>query len=107
MADQVVFLPSQKRSKIASVELFNVPRREQAHAGEAIGFTLTDELYVRPGEIMCKTGEKLANTSSRFRANVFWMGKAPLVKNKKYKIKLATLRSPVRLVESINVRSAA
>ena len=105
--DEVVFLPSQKRSKIASVELFNVPRREQAHAGEAIGFTLTDELYVRPGEIMCKTGEKLAYTSSRFRANVFWMGKAPLVKNKKYKLKLATLRSPVRLVEIVNVLDAS
>jgi bifunctional enzyme CysN/CysC len=105
--DEIVFLPSQKRSKIASIERFNAPRREQAHAGEAIGFTLTDELYVRPGEIMCKTGDKLANTSSRFRANVFWMGKAPLVKNKKYKLKLATLRAPVRLVEIINVLDAS
>ncbi len=56
---------------------------------------------------MCKTGDKLAHTSSRFRANVFWMGKAPLVKNKKYKLKLATLRAPVRLVEIVNVLDAS
>jgi bifunctional enzyme CysN/CysC len=105
--DEVVFLPSQKRSKIATVERFSAPPREQANAGEAVGFTLTDELYVRPGEIMCKIGDKPANTSSRFRANVFWMGKAPLIKNKKYKLKLATLRAPVRLVEIVTVLDAS
>ena len=107
IGDEVVFLPSQKRSKIATIERFNAPQSEQAHTGEAIGFTLNDELYVRPGEIMCKIGDKLAYTSSRFRANVFWMGKAPLVKNKKYKLKLATLRAPVRLVEIVNVLDAS
>ncbi len=105
--DEIVFLPSQKRSRIATIERFNAPGREQAHAGEAIGFTLTDELYVRPGEVMCKSGDRQAHTSSRFRANVFWMGKAPLVKNKKYKLKLATLRAPVRLVEIVNVLDAS
>jgi bifunctional enzyme CysN/CysC len=105
--DEIVFLPSQKRSWIASIEAFNVPQRQQARAGEAIGFTLTDELYVRPGEIMCKIGEQEAITSSCFRANVFWMGKAPLIKNKKYRLKLATLRATVRLLEIVNVLDAS
>jgi bifunctional enzyme CysN/CysC len=87
--------------------MVTAPRREEAHAGEAIGFTLADELYVRPGEIMCKAAEKPAVTSSRFRANVFWMGKAPLVKHKKYKLKLATLRAPVQLVEIVKVLDAS
>jgi bifunctional enzyme CysN/CysC len=105
--DEIVFLPSQKRSWIASIEAFNVPQRQQARAGEAIGFTLTDELYVRPGEIMCKIGEQEAITCSCFRANVFWMGKAPLIKNKKYRLKLATLRATVRLLEIVNVLDAS
>jgi bifunctional enzyme CysN/CysC len=105
--DEIVFLPSQKQSRIASIEMFNAPSMERAHAGEALGFTLTDELYVQPGEVMCKVGEKRANTSSRFRANVFWMGKAPLIKNKKYKLKLATLRAPVRLLEIVSVLDAS
>ena len=107
VGDEVVFLPSQKSSRIATIEMFNAPQREQAHAGQAVGFTLADELYVRPGEIMCKAGDKPASTSSRFRANVFWMGKAPLVRNKKYKLKLATLRAPVQLVEILNVLDAS
>jgi bifunctional enzyme CysN/CysC len=107
VGDEVIFLPSQKRSKIASIEVFNAPRKHEVKAGEATGFTLIDELYVLPGEIMCKEGDRPANTSSRIRANVFWMGKAPLVKNKKYKLKLATLRAPVRLIEIVNVLDAS
>ncbi len=107
VGDEVVFLPSQKRSKVATIEVFNAPPKDHATAGEASGFTLADEIYVRPGEIMCRAGDKQANTGSRLRANVFWMGKAPLVKNKKYKLKLATLRSPVQLVDIVNVLDAS
>jgi bifunctional enzyme CysN/CysC len=107
IGDEIVFLPSQKRSRIATIEMFNAPRKEQAHGGEAVGFTLSDELYVRPGEILCKVGEKPATTSSSFRANVFWMGKAPLIKNKKYRLKLATLRATVRLLEIVSVLDAS
>ncbi len=107
VGDPVVFLPSQKRSRVASVEAFNAPLRTCAEAGQATGFTLTDEIYVRPGEIMCKVDDAPPVISSRFRANVFWMGKAPLVRNKKYKLKLAALRAPVRLVEIISVLDAA
>ena len=71
-----------------------MPPKEQAHAGEAIGFTLTDELYVRPGEIMCKTGEKLASTSSRFRANVFWMGKASAGEEQEVQVENRDLARP-------------
>jgi bifunctional enzyme CysN/CysC len=105
--DEVVFLPSQKRSRISTIERFSAPAQEWANAGEALGFTLADELYVKPGEVMCKAGEKQASASSRFRANLFWMGKAPLIKNKNYKLKLATLRAPIHLLEIVNVLDAS
>lgn len=107
VGDEIVFLPSGKRSRIATVEQFNVPPKQHAQAGEAVGFTLTDEIYVRPGEVMCKVEERQAVTSTRFRGNIFWMGKAPLIKNKRYKLKLATLRAPVRLVEIVSVLDAS
>jgi bifunctional enzyme CysN/CysC len=107
VGDEVIFLPSGKRTRLATIEVFNAAPKQRAQAGEAIGFTLTDELYVRPGEVMCKPGEHAAITNTRFRANVFWMGKAPLIKNKRYKLKLATLRAPVRLVEILSVLDAS
>ena len=105
--DEVVFLPSHKRSRIVSIEAFNLPAPERAIAGQATGFTLADELYIRPGELMGKAADRLPAVTSRFRANVFWMGKAPLIKEKKYKLKLAAARAPVRLLEIISVLDAA
>ena len=107
VGDEVIFFPSRKRSRIASIEAFHAPERAEISAGYATGFTLTDELYLKPGELMAKASEALPAVSSRFRANVFWMGKAPLVRNKKYKLKLATSRTPVRLLEIRNVLNAA
>ncbi len=89
--DEVIFYPSNKISKIKSIETFNSPKASGVGAGRSTSFTLTKEVYVRPGEIMCKAGEKNAVVSGQiFSANIFWMGKEALELNKDYKLKLGT-----------------
>ncbi len=105
--DEVIFLPSNKRSTIKSIEGFNISPRDTAYAEEAIGMTLETQIYIKPGEILVKAGEKHPILSSRFRANVFWVGKAPLIKGKSYKLKIGTMRIGVKLVEIINIIDAA
>jgi bifunctional enzyme CysN/CysC len=107
VGDNVVFLPSGKKNRIRSVEYFNGPERKGAIAGESIGFTMDTEIYIRPGEVLCKTSEKLPQVSLKFKANVFWMGKQPLVKNKTYKLKIATQQVPVVVSEIVHVLNAA
>jgi bifunctional enzyme CysN/CysC len=102
VGDEVVFFPSGKRSIIRSIEEFNAPSRASVSCGQATGFTLRDELYLKRGEIMCKRTEPQPYVSERFRANVFWMGNAPLIKGKKYKLKIGTSKILVRLVEVIS-----
>lgn len=105
--DEVVFLPSNKRSTIKSIEGFNINPQETAYADEAIGVTLETQIYIKPGELLVKAGEKQPSLSSRFRSNIFWVGKAPLIKNKSYKLKIGTMRIGVKLVEIINIIDAA
>ncbi len=105
--DEVVFLPSQKRSVIKSIEGFNIAPKTTAYADEATGMTLTTQIYIRPGELMVKAGEKQPVVSSRFKANIFWVGKAPLIKNKNYKLKIGTMRMAVKLVEILSIIDAA
>ncbi|QNU65261.1 GTP-binding protein [Ruminiclostridium herbifermentans] len=105
--DEVLFLPSQKRSTINSIEGFNVEPRDTAFADEAIGFTLTTQIYIKPGELMVKVNENQPVISSRFRVNIFWVGKAPLVKNKNYKLKIGTMKIGVKLVDILNIIDAA
>jgi len=107
VGDEVVFLPSNKRSVINSIEGFNVKPRNTAYAYEAIGVTLTTQIYIKPGELMVKANEKKPSVSSRFRANIFWVGKAPFIKNKNYKLKIGTMRIGVKLIEILNIIDAA
>ncbi|NLM58790.1 MAG: adenylyl-sulfate kinase [Clostridium sp.] len=107
VGDEVVFLPSNKRSVINSIEGFNVKPRNTAYADEAIGVTLTTQIYIKPGELMVKAKEKQPSVSSRFRANIFWVGKAPLIKSKNYKLKIGTMKIGVKLIEISHIIDAA
>jgi bifunctional enzyme CysN/CysC len=48
-----------------------------------------------------------ARTGTRFRANIFWMGRAPMLPGKRYKLKLGAARVPVELAEVRNVVDAS
>ncbi|MEI7879620.1 MAG: GTP-binding protein [bacterium] len=105
--DEVIFQPSGKRARIASIEVFNRPSQDQAIAGEATGFTLDCELYLKPGELMTRLSDLAPEVGARFRANLFWMGKAPMIKQKTYKLKLGAARVSVNLVKVIHVLDAS
>ncbi len=105
--DEVIFLPSRKRSRIATIECFNAPVQTEASCGQSTGFTLDQQVYIKPGELMCKTDEPPARVGSHLKANIFWMAHQPMIKDKRYKIKLAGARSPVWLRQIINVLDAS
>ena len=105
--DAVEFLPSRKRARVRAVEGFQVASREHAAAGMATGITLTEELYVRPGELMYRVGEPAPRVGTTFRCNLFWLGRNPLVLGKRYRLKLATTRVAVHVKEIVQVMDAA
>lgn len=105
--DEVLFLPSNKLAKIATIEEFNRARRAEVEPGTSIGFTLEPELYVRPGEVMVKRADTAAPerlerrplVGTTFRVNLFWMGRSPMMQGRRYKLKAATAETPVWLRE--------
>jgi bifunctional enzyme CysN/CysC len=107
VGDEVAFLPSGKESVIKSIEGFNNPPRKEIEAHHATGFTLTTQIYANPGDIMYKKSETSPLLASRLKVNIFWMGKAPFIKGKKYRLKLAAARANAELVEISNVLDAS
>ncbi|HEG44105.1 MAG TPA: adenylyl-sulfate kinase [Phycisphaerales bacterium] len=107
VGDEVIFLPSEKRSAIASVEAFNLPVQESARAGQSTGVTLTEQIYIKPGELMCKINQRTARVTSQIKVNIFWMAHQPMIKNKRYKMKLAGTRVAVWLRDVVNVLDAS
>lgn len=97
VGDAVVFLPSGKRSAIKSIEVFNAPKRTQVTAGHSTGVTLTEQVYVNRGDVMCKVKEPLPAVSSLLRVKLFWMGKRPMALDRPYKLKVAAAQVSVRL----------
>ncbi|MGH7617577.1 MAG: GTP-binding protein, partial [Gemmatimonadaceae bacterium] len=101
VGDEVVFYPSGKKARVATVEGFNRPPLTQASAGEATGFTLAEQIYVGRGELAAVAGEPRPQVTTRIRASLFWLGRRPMVRNQDYILKLGTARVQVR-VEAIH-----
>lgn len=97
VGDEVVFYPSGKKSRVKSVESFNTPVRTEAHAGQAAGFTLAEQLYVSRGEVATLATQPKPEVTTRVRVSLFWLGKTPLTKKRDYLLKIGTARVPCRL----------
>jgi len=90
--DELVFYPSGKKSRVKTIETFSAPPKESAVSGEAIGFTLDEQIYIRRGQIAARANETPPKVATRIRASLFWLGKHPLLTKKQYTIKLGSAR---------------
>ncbi len=89
VGDELVFFPSGKSTKVKTIEKWNAPMPQSVVAGQSIGLTMEDQIFVERGEIGCLAGSK-TQVSDRFSANLFWMGNKHLEKGGKYLLKIAT-----------------
>lgn len=103
VGDKVVFYPSDKSTRIASIEEFNTAPQTSVAAGKSTGVTLETQMYIQSGELLCKAGEAAPKVGTHFKANIFWLGKHPMVQQKRYKMKLAGAQVPVwlRKIETV------
>ncbi len=99
VGDTLMFSPSNKTAKVKSIEAWSATPPMEAKAGQSVGITLDDQLFVERGEMASHVDDAPIETDV-FRAQVFWLGKDPLVVGKAYRAKLATADFPVT-VQSI------
>lgn len=105
--EEIVFFPSGKKSRVKCIEVFNGPSQKEAVAGYAIGFSLTEQVYVTRGEIAAKTNEPMPKVTSRLKVSLLWLGKEPLVKEKDYLLKVGTTKVSFRIEEIHRVIDAS
>ncbi|MBM4133399.1 MAG: adenylyl-sulfate kinase [Nitrospira sp.] len=90
VGDRLVFSPSNKSANVKSVEAFNVePSPTEATAGQSVGITLDEQIFIERGEIASRQ-ESIPLVSTSFRVNLFWLGRRPLERGRKYQLRLAT-----------------
>ncbi len=90
VGDEVLFSPSNKKTRVTSIEKWHAPVQTKAVVGESIGLTLEDPIFAERGEMVCAAGKSAPQVGSRFVANIFWMGSEHLEKGGKYLLKITT-----------------
>ena len=96
--DEVVFHPSGTRARVRSLERFPVGGiASPPGPGDAVGFTLHEQIYARRGDVVSKVGEPGPSVAARLEASLFWLGRAPMVPEKRYLLRVGTAKVPARL----------
>lgn len=100
VGDQILFSPSNKLQTVRTIETWpgeTLPLK--ATAGQTVGFTLDEQIFVERGDIVSHPNTAPFETNV-FKAHLFWLGHNALEIGKIYSMKLATTRRDV-IVESI------
>jgi len=90
VGDQLVFSPANKSSVVAAVEGWNAPENNgPAVAGDSIGISLSEQIFVERGYVASHENETPIETN-RFHADLFWIVREPLRVGHLYSLRLAT-----------------
>jgi bifunctional enzyme CysN/CysC len=102
VGDRVRFLPSGATSTVRSIERWAAPAADVAVAGDAVGVTLADPIFVERGHVAARDDAQ-PHVGRDLRARVFWLGRRPLRVGESLKLRLCTLEADVRVraVESV------
>ncbi|MDR2400711.1 MAG: 50S ribosome-binding GTPase [Deferribacteraceae bacterium] len=98
VGSSLTFLPSQKKARINRFENWNEPEKERVRMGEAIGFTLYEDIYIPRGEVAVSSDANLpVKVAGKIKANLIWLGRYPLIFNKDYLLKIGSAKVQARL----------
>jgi len=98
---EIKILPAGQTTKVGSVEKY-LEETDRAAAGECIGMTTSDSVFLERGNVVCLADDEPAITD-RIAAKIFWMTKNDLVKSEKLMLRCATQEISCK-VESIGKR---
>jgi bifunctional enzyme CysN/CysC len=107
VGDRIMFFPSGKKSTVKNIESFPPRSRPTASGGEAIGLTLSEQIYISRGELAIKVGESRPHVTSRLRSSIFWLGREPMVPQRGYLLKIGTARVPCMIETIRSVQDAS
>ncbi len=100
--DKILFSPTNEEAIVTAIKTWpEDPAKVQAGAGEVIGITLDERIFVERGHIGSHT-KNPPMLSNVFRSNIFWLSAKPLKVGNTYKVRYGTLEATVT-VQSIDM----
>lgn len=99
--DTVVVLPTGVTSTVARIVTADGDL-DVAVAGQAVTVTLTDEIDVSRGDVICAAHDA-PQVADRCRASLVWMAEQPLVPGRRYHLKVGTARTGATVAGALQV----
>lgn len=93
VGDAVCFAPSGHRGVVRTIERWQTHHEGPAEAGESIGLTLEEPLFIERGEIISHAAQP-PRVSPQIHVRLFWMGDRHVSVGRSYVLKLATQAIP-------------
>ena len=106
IGDLLLFSPRHKTARVRTIERWPAAGADSAGAGQSIGITLHDHIFVERGHVGSHTADSPIE-SNRVHAKVFWIGAVPLRVGRHYRLKLVTQSVDCEVVAVANVIDAA
>ena len=94
---EVKILPDGGKTTIKSIERFN-EKKDKAVAGESIGVTTTDPVFLERGNVLCVKGKELT-ISDKVNSSLIWLSKKAFSKDEKLGLRLATQETKASIAE--------
>ena len=106
VGDEIVFSPANKTSKVQSIEQWGGDYDDVKIAGDSIGITLTEQIFVERGYVASHQTETPIETN-RIHADVFWIVREPMRVGHLYDLRLATQEVKCEVVSIDQVMDSA
>ena len=106
VGDELVFSPANKSSVVASIERWNAPPEGAAVAGDSIGITLSEQIFIERGYVASHETDTPIETN-RFHADLFWIVREPLRVGRPYNLRLATQEVKCQIVSIEQVMNSS
>jgi bifunctional enzyme CysN/CysC len=89
VGDELVFSPANKASKVQSIEEWDGAGDAEALAGDSIGITLSEQIFVERGYVASHQTDTPIE-ANRIHTDVFWIVREPMRSGRLYDLRLAT-----------------
>lgn len=96
VGEEIVVLPSGRRSRVTAIELGGVPR-ERALAGDSVMLRLADDLDVGRGEMLVRADQSAPALTRGVEADLVWLDPAPLAPRRTYLLRHTTREVQARI----------
>ncbi|QQP89237.1 adenylyl-sulfate kinase [Skermanella sp. TT6] len=102
VGDTLHFAPNNRTAKVVSIEAWNAAPAISAAAGQSVGITLDQRIFVERGHVASLPSERPVE-AHRLTVRLFWLASRPLETGRAYTLKLATAEHRVTVEKIVEV----